>query len=134
MNFSSVSVSLKTYLGYMFLLDVSIFTTIHDEKEAKINSSFFKHFFKNSKVEEKVSESHKQCWLTITWKLNKIELHTNSEDWHFRNQTTLAAFFCTKFTFDNLNSACLEYFLFYPNNRLVHLQILSYRDLFFSLD
>ena len=63
----------------------------------------------------------------------------NSEDRHFRNQTTLAPFFCTKFTFDNLNSACLEYFLFYPNNRLAHLQILSYRDLnvvapIFSLD
>ena len=34
-------VSLMTYLalGYIFVLDVSIFTTIDDEKEVKINSS-----------------------------------------------------------------------------------------------
>ena len=28
-----------TYLGYIFLLDAFIFTTIDDEKELKINSS-----------------------------------------------------------------------------------------------
>ena len=42
-----VFVSLMTYLalGYIFLLDVSIFTTIDDEKEVKINSSsFLKNF------------------------------------------------------------------------------------------
>ena len=36
----SVFVSLMSYLGYTFLLDVSTFTTIDDEKEVKINSSY----------------------------------------------------------------------------------------------
>ena len=31
--------------------------------------------------------------------------------------------------FDNLNSPCLEQFLFDPNNRLARYQILSYRQL-----
>ena len=45
MKFLSVFVSLITYLGYIFLLDVSIFTPIDDEKEVKINfSSILKDF------------------------------------------------------------------------------------------
>ena len=36
---------------------------------------------------------------------------------------------CSKFTFDKSNSPCLEHFLFYPNNRLVPVQILSYGEL-----
>ena len=43
-----------TYLGCIFLLDVSILATIDDEKEEKI------------KVEEKVLEIHKHSWLSIT--------------------------------------------------------------------
>ena len=38
-NFFSVFVSLMTYLGYIVLLDLSIFTTIDDGKVEKINSS-----------------------------------------------------------------------------------------------
>ena len=41
----------------------------------------------------------------------------------------LAARFCTKFTFDNPASRCPEHFLFYPNNRLASLQILSHGEL-----
>ena len=37
MNFLSIFVSLMTYLGYIFLLYVSIFATTDDEKEVKIN-------------------------------------------------------------------------------------------------
>ena len=37
MNFFSVFVSLMTYLRYIFELDASIFTTIDDEKEGKLN-------------------------------------------------------------------------------------------------
>ena len=45
MNFFSVFVSLMTYLGYIFLLGVFIFTTIDDEKEGEINfSSILKDF------------------------------------------------------------------------------------------
>ena len=36
MNFLPIFVSFMTYLGYIFLLDVSIFTKIDDEKEVKI--------------------------------------------------------------------------------------------------
>ena len=32
-------VSMMTYLGYIFLIDVSIFTTVDDKKEEKVNSS-----------------------------------------------------------------------------------------------
>ena len=39
MNFSSVFVYMMAYLGYIFVQDDSIFTTIDDEKEVKINSS-----------------------------------------------------------------------------------------------
>ena len=41
----------------------------------------------------------------------------------------LSAPFYTKFTFDNLNSRCLDHFLFYPNNYHDPLHILNYREL-----
>ena len=56
----------------------------------------------------------------------KIELHTNSE-----NIQKLIYPHCSllrKIHIYNSNSPCLEHFLFYPNNRLVPLQILSYRE------
>ena len=58
MNFFSVFV----YLGYIFLLDVSIFTTINDEKEI--------FFFGNSLKLLTLDNLNTQ----------KTELHTNSED------------------------------------------------------
>ena len=74
MNFFSVFVSLMTYLGYIFLLDVSIFTTIDDEKEIKINlSSIVKDWgesFGNSLTLLTLCNLHNQ----------KTELHTKSED------------------------------------------------------
>ena len=67
-----------TYLGYIFLLDGSIFTTIEDEKELKINSSNILKDFTESRGE---SFGNSLTLLTF-YNLNtqKIELHTNSED------------------------------------------------------
>ena len=62
-NFFSVFVSLRNFLGYNFSLNASIFTT--------------KTLLK---VKEKVLEIHRQRWLSITWILKKIELHKKTED------------------------------------------------------
>ena len=62
-------VSLMTYLGYIFLLDVSIFTTIDDEK---CKNQFFKYF------EGFYLNLRRKFWKFIN--TQKIQLHTNSED------------------------------------------------------
>ena len=54
MNFFCFSF-LDDLLRLYFLLDVSIFTTIDDEKQVKINSS---SILKDFKVEDKVLEIH----------------------------------------------------------------------------
>ena len=54
MSFSCFSF-LDDLLRLYFLLDVSIFTTIDDEKQVKINSS---SVLKDFKVEDKVLEIH----------------------------------------------------------------------------
>ena len=84
-------------------------------------NQFFKYFLRILiKFEEKVLEIDKHCWLLITWRFKK--LNSIQSLWrHFRNQSTLTTPFCTKFTFDNSNSPCLEHFLLYPNNCLVRL-------------
>ena len=78
-NFFSVFVSLRNFLGYNFSLNASIFTTTVDEKKEKINSTsiLWKTLLK---VKEKVLEIHRQRWLSITWILKKIELHKKTED------------------------------------------------------
>ena len=78
-NFFSVFVSLRNFLGYNFSLNASIFTTTVDEKKEK--NQFYKYFWKTLlKVKEKVLEIHRQRWLSITWILKKIELHKKTED------------------------------------------------------
>ena len=106
----SVFVSLMSYLGYTFLLDVSTFTTIDNEKKLKINSSYILKDFTQS---WRVSFGNSLALFTLN-NLNtqKIELHTNSED-----ISEITAPFCTNFIFDNLSSPFLEHFLFDPNNR-----------------
>ena len=78
LNFFSVFISLITYLGHIFLLDVSIFTIIDDEKEVKINfSSILKDFT------ESWGEIFGNSLTLLTHdNLNtqKIELHRISED------------------------------------------------------
>ena len=58
-----------TYLGYIFSLDVSIFTTIDDEKG---KNQFFKYF------DGLYLTLRKKFWKFIN--TQKIEFHTNSED------------------------------------------------------
>ena len=58
MNFFSGSVSLMTYLSYIFLLDASILTTFHDEKKG----NFWRILLK---FEEKILEIHKHSWLSM---------------------------------------------------------------------
>ena len=108
MSFFSVSFPLMTYLNYIFLLDVSLFTITDDEKEGQ--NQFFKYFWRISfKFEKMIRQVHKHSWLSITWILKKIELHTDPCWRHSTNQTL--SLVSLKFTFDNWNSHYLEQFL-----------------------
>ena len=74
-NFFSVFVSLRNFLGYNFSLNASIFTTTVDEKKEKINST--------SIFERLYLKLRRKFWkfiLSITWILKKIELHKKTED------------------------------------------------------
>ena len=66
--------SVFVYLNYIFSLDASIFTTIDNEKERKINSSsIFGGFYLNFRRKCWI---HEYSWLSITWifkKLNSTE-------------------------------------------------------------
>lgn len=54
-----------TYLNYIFLVDVSIFTITGDNKEKK--NQFFKYFWRILiKFEKKVLKIHKHSWLSLT--------------------------------------------------------------------
>ena len=78
-------------------------------------------------VEEKFLEIHEHYWLSITWILKRI---TPYKLWtHFTNQTTFTAQFCTKFTTITQTLLVLNILIFYSNNCLVPLQILSYQEL-----
>ena len=81
------------------------------------------------KVEVSMNLPSAHNLLCLKW--NNFEKNrTAHKFWrYFRNQTIPTVPFCTKFTFDNSNSPCLEQFLFYPDNCLVTFQILSYREL-----
>ena len=59
----AIFVSLMTYLGYIFLLDVPICTITDDEREEKRG---LRDWGILHKVEEKVLEIHKHCWFLIT--------------------------------------------------------------------
>ena len=116
MNFFSVFVSLMTYLGYIFLLDVSIFTTIDDEKCKNQSFKYFEGFY---------LKLRRKFWKFIN--TQKIQLHTNSEDISEIKLTSLLPF--------AQNSHLITWTLlvlnifFYPNNRLAPYQILSYQEL-----
>ena len=77
MNFSCFCF-LDDILRLYFLLDVSIFTTIDDEKGVKINSSSILKDFTES--EEKVLEIHLTLLTRDNLNTQKTELYTNSED------------------------------------------------------
>ena len=79
MNLFFILLSLMTYLNYIFLVDVSIFTITGDNKEKK--NQFFKYFWRILiKFEKKVLKIHKHSWqLTlINSNTQKFELRTNS--------------------------------------------------------
>ena len=78
MNEFFVPFCLITHLGYIFLLDVSIFTTVDEEKEEKVNClSILGEFY--LKMQRKIwkfinsVDSQQQEYL-------KIELHKKSEE------------------------------------------------------
>ena len=54
MNEFFVPFCLMTHLGYIFSLDVSIFTTVDDEKEQKVSCSII--------LEEFYSKMQKKIW------------------------------------------------------------------------
>ena len=67
-----------TCLGYIFSLDVSIFTTTDDEKEVKINSS---SILKDLTESSRESFGNSLTLFTLdNLNTQKIEFHTNSED------------------------------------------------------
>ena len=64
---------------HFFLLGTSIFTTVDKEKEGKVNEKYFWRIL--LKFEEKILEIHKQCWLSITCILKKLNsIQTLVED------------------------------------------------------
>ena len=76
-----------TYVSYIFVLDVSIFIIIDDEKEWK--NQFFKYFLRILiKFEEKNLEIHKHIQLTLDNKsTQKIELYASPCWRHSISQT-----------------------------------------------
>ena len=118
------------WLLHFFIIDVSIFNT-NEEKEGK--NQFFNYFWRMLlKFEEKNLEIHKLSWLLITWilkKLNSIQTLVEnipeiklSHHWYLLSKTYKKSHSKTR-TFIVLNK-----FVCYPNNRLVSLRILSYRE------
>ena len=96
-------------------------------------NQFFKYFWKIlPRFEEKVFEIHKQSWLWINWIHKKLgSIQNLVEDipkiklihWSLMSKT---------YTFNNSTSSLIALswtnFVFYPNNHLVPIQILSYRE------
>ena len=109
---------------------MSLFSPLMKRKREK--NWFFNYFWRMLlKFEEKNLETHKLSWLLITWMLKKLNsIQTLVEKipeiklshWYLRSKTYIKSYSKTR-TLIPLNK-----FVCYPNNRLVLLRILSYRE------
>ena len=131
MDFTLVFVCLMTYVSYIFLLDTTIFAITEDEKEEKNSVLQVLEFWGILlKFKEKILKIYKPSWLSITWALKKLNstqtLSDNIPEIKFSHWSLLSKTYRNLYLITQTLIA-LNNFVFYRNNRLVLLQIFSYR-------